>query len=192
MISMLYEPFRRWTENGSVLILSDLHLADPDCKKMDPNWISPDAQIDIVNKSIRGGDTFVCLGDVGDPEIARKIKAKRKVLLLGNHDKACDYRDIFDEIYDGPLMIAEKIMLSHEPVQGLKWCVNIHGHDHSGCESGWSGCKHLNLAANVCGYRPVNLGALIKNGLVSDIQSIHRITIDGATERKKKRIGKRR
>lgn len=46
-------------------------------------------------------------------------------------------------------------------------------------------CKHLNVAANVCGYMPVSLGKLIKEGILSDISSIHRITIDQATEEKK-------
>ena len=49
------------------------------------------------------------------------------------------------------------------------------------------GCKHLNLAANVCGYTPVNLGKLIKDGILSDIDSIHRITIDHAVEKKEKK-----
>ena len=47
------------------------------------------------------------------------------------------------------------------------------------------GCKHLNLAANVCGYMPVSLGKLIKEGILSDILSIYRITIDQATGEKK-------
>lgn len=46
------------------------------------------------------------------------------------------------------------------------------------------GCKHINLAANVCGYTPVNLGKLIKEGILSDIETIHRRTIDRATARK--------
>ena len=29
------------------------------------------------------GDTFVCLGDVGDPKYVPMIKAREKVLLLG-------------------------------------------------------------------------------------------------------------
>ena len=93
---------------------------------------------------------------------------------------------MFDEIYDDPLLIAEKILLSHEPVYGLPWCLNIHGHDHSNIESYKEGCKHLNLAANVCDYTPVSLGKLIKGGILSDITSIHRITIDRATEKKEK------
>ncbi|MBQ3545954.1 MAG: hypothetical protein IJA34_13390 [Lachnospiraceae bacterium] len=34
---------------------------------------------------------------------------------------------------------------------------------------------------------PLNLGKIIKDGVLSDIPSIHRITIDGATMRKKLR-----
>ena len=128
--------------------------------------------------------TFICLGDVGSSDYAAQIKAGHKVLLLGNHDRRKDYKDIFDEIYEGPLFISEKILLSHEPVYGLPWCLNIHGHDHNGIEPYAEGCKHLNLAANVCGYTPVSLGLLIKGGILADISSIHRQTIDRAAERK--------
>lgn len=83
----LYEPFRHWSENGSVYILSDPHLGDSDCKLMNPGWIEP-------------------------------------------------YK---------------------------------------------KGCKHLNLAANVCDYTPVSLGKLIKDGILSDITTIHRMTINQAT-----------
>lgn len=38
----------------------------------------------------------------------KQIKARKKILLLGNHDKKKDYKGLFDEIYDGPLLIAEK------------------------------------------------------------------------------------
>ena len=103
------------------------------------------------------GDSFVCLGDVGSPEYIPMIKARKKILL------------------------------SHEPVYGLNWCLNIHGHDHSGIESYKDGCKHITLAANVCGYTPINLGKIIKNGVLSDIESIHRITIDKAIEKKMKK-----
>ena len=35
----------------------------------------------------------------------------------------------------------------------------------------------VNLAVNVCGFTPVKL---IKDGILSDIKSIHRLTIDRA------------
>lgn len=184
MIDSLYDKFKPWSDGGSVWLFSDPHFEDADCKLMDPNWIEPFDQVDILNKCIHKGDTFVCLGDVGNPDYIKMIKAKRKILITGNHDKPHLYRDVFDEIYDGPLFIADRILLSHEPIMGLPWCVNIHGHDHSGVENYQDSCKHLNLAANVCGYKPVSLGKLIKNGLMAGVQTIHRTTIDGATERK--------
>ena len=48
------------------------------------------------------------------------------------------------------------------------------------------GCKHINLAANVCGYTPINLGKIIKDGVLTDVPSIHRMTIDRQVERGKK------
>lgn len=90
MIPTLYEPFRHWSEGGSVFILSDLHFDDSDCKLMDPKYVP-------------------------------MIKARKKILLLGNHDAKGAYNGLFDEIYTGPLFIADKILLSHEPVYGLSW-----------------------------------------------------------------------
>lgn len=184
MIATLYSIFQRWSAKGSAYILSDPHFADSDCKLMDPNWISPEEQVSIINGLAKKNDTFICLGDVGSKEYAAQIKAGHKVLITGNHDRKKDYEDIFDEIYEGPLFIAEKILLSHEPVYGLSWCLNIHGHDHMGTEDYCDGCRHLNLAANVCGYTPISLGKIIKDGILADINSIHRQTIDRATERK--------
>jgi calcineurin-like phosphoesterase family protein len=154
---------------------------------MGPNWITPEEQLEIINKWVFKSDTFVCLGDVGDPKYVQMIKAGKKILLLGNHDARGAYKDLFDEIYSGPLFISDKILLSHEPVYGLTWCLNIHGHDHNGVEPYHEGCKHINLAANVCGYTPINLGKIIKEGILSDIDSIHRQTIDRAVEKKQKR-----
>ena len=165
MIKSLYKTFQRWSERGSVYILSDLHLGDSDCKLMDENWISPEKQIEIINGMVHKNDTFICLGDVGSPEYAAKIKAGHKVLILGNHDKRKDYEEIFDEIYEGALLIADRILLSHEPVTGLSWCLNIHGHDHGNSMCGNGDCRYLNLAANVCGYTPVSLGKIIKDGI---------------------------
>ena len=186
MIPTLYEPFRHWSEGGSVFIISDLHFEGEHCKKMNPDWPEPEEQIEQINRIVKKNDTFICLGDVGKADYVKQINAKRKILLLGNHDARGAYKEYFDEIYTGPLFIAEKILLSHEPVYGLPWCLNIHGHDHNNVEPYREGCKHINLAANVCGYTPINLGKIIKEGILADIPSIHRITIDRAVERKLK------
>ena len=50
MIKTLYPIFQHWSEKGSVYLLSDTHFADSDCKLMDPDWITPEEQINQVNR----------------------------------------------------------------------------------------------------------------------------------------------
>lgn len=184
MIPSLYEKFKEWSRTGSVYIISDTHFEDSDCKLMDPNWLSPEDAVAILKKRVHKCDTLIHLGDVGNVEYLKQIKGY-KVLIKGNHDVgSTKYKDVFDEVYEGPLMIGEKLLLSHEPILGIDWCLNIHGHDHSGrCIDKY----HLNVASNVCGYTPISLGEYIKNHGLNGIKSLHRDTIDQATERKQKR-----
>lgn len=93
---------------------------------------------------------------------------------------------LFDEVYEGPLMISEKLILSHEPVE-VPWAFNIHGHDHVGRKRK----GHMNVCADVIGYVPVNMNQFMKSDAMAHIETIHRDTIDKATERKKKRGGKK-
>lgn len=62
MIDMLYNIFRHWSMTGSVWILSDLHFNDSDCKLMDKNWITPEEQVQRINKLVYRNDTLVLLG----------------------------------------------------------------------------------------------------------------------------------
>ena len=188
MIDTLYNKFKPWSEKGSIYIISDTHFEDADCKLMDSNWISPQEHIDIIKQTVHKNDTLIHLGDVGNPEWMEQIKAY-KVLIMGNHDQsATKFKPYFNEIYTGPLFIAEKILLSHEPIiNGSAW-FNIHGHDHNklsytewqnddGFSESWN---ELNLAANVVDYKVYNLGHGIKNGLLSYVDGVHRLTIDRA------------
>jgi calcineurin-like phosphoesterase family protein len=93
---------------------------------------------------------------------------------------------LFDEVYEGALIVGEKLILSHEPVE-IPWLYNIHGHDHAGKKRK----NHLNVCSDVIGYEPINLTQKLKSGLMSAITTIHRATIDSATERKAKRGGKK-
>ena len=61
MIPTLYEPFRHWSDGGSVYILSDLHFDDEDCKLMSPDWITPEEQLSVINGIVMKNDTFICL-----------------------------------------------------------------------------------------------------------------------------------
>lgn len=94
---------------------------------------------------------------------------------------------LFDEVYESALIVGEKLILTHEPVE-IPWLFNIHGHNHQGnVKTG----NHLNVCADVVGYEPVSLNKFLKEGHLSKIQTIHRTCIDNAIERKKKRGGKR-
>lgn len=93
---------------------------------------------------------------------------------------------LFDEVYEGPLMIGEKLILSHEPVD-VPWAFNIHGHDHVGHKRK----NHMNVCADVIGYVPVNMNQFMKSGAMAHVETIHRDTIDKATERKRKRGGRK-
>lgn len=92
---------------------------------------------------------------------------------------------LFSEVYEGALMISPKIILSHEPIPNLpEWLFNIHGHDHS---NWFTGSRHLNVCAEHIDYTPIALTQIIKDGLLLDVEDIHRMTIDGAIERKAKK-----
>ena len=65
------------------------------------------------------------MGDAGNPEYLEQLKCY-KVLNMDNHDQLISkFKPYFDEIYSGPLMIAEKIILLN-----TNFALNIHGHIH--------------------------------------------------------------
>ena len=179
MIKTLYECFRHWSEKGSVYLISDTHFDDIDCKLMDKNWITPEEHIKKLS-TITKNDTLIHLGDVGNPEYLNKLKC-HKVLIMGNHDQSSEkFKLYFNEIYSGPLMIAEKLIISHEPLN-INWAFNIHGHDHNKNNKG--DIFHLNIASNVIDYNYYDLNKIIKSGALKNIKSIHRITIDNASNK---------
>lgn len=189
MIKSLYPTFQRWSDGGSVWVISDTHFGDDDCKLMSPDWPAPEEHIANINRAMKGGcSCLIHLGDVGNPKYMEQIKARHKVLITGNHDAGAErYKSYFDEIYTGPLMVSDKLILSHEPLDVLPWAFNLHGHIHSktcpreyNIYGGWVG---MNVAADVVDYMPVNLGELItKEGMLSDIEHIHHMTVRRAVE----------
>ena len=231
----IYDAFQYWGEQ-TVWIYSDPHFDDEDLEYGIKNRPTSEEQVRCINAKAGRKDTLIILGDVGNIECVRKLRAGRKVLICGNHDlgatrykrevvKRVFDRDIhpdkaeirsimeqefpgwcihieeeydfhcpferwiayadnmlFDEVYEGALIVGEKLILSHEPVE-IPWLYNIHGHDHAGRKRK----NHLNVCSDVIGYEPVNLTQKLKSGLMSAITTIHRATIDSATERRKKR-----
>jgi calcineurin-like phosphoesterase family protein len=238
MIEGLYPPFQYWGASGTCHIISDTHFNDPDLIHVYADRPSAEEQVKRINAKCGRADTLIILGDVGDISYVCQLRAKYKILVMGNHDSGAsnykrqifrqkfdkglfqkhealdemkrlypdcaysitdsyDFLDnvpcwevsadnrLFDEVYTGVLVIGEKLMLSHEPIKGCDWCMNIHGHDHS--RSHKNDKYHFNVCADVIGYEPINFNKFMKEGHLANIVSIHRDTIDRATYNARKR-----
>ena len=179
MLKTLYPKFQHWSEGGGVYIISDPHFEDDDCQIMNSEWPTPQEYVDKINAKVKTCDTLVCLGDVGNPEWFNKLKSGYKVLITGNHDKgASTYEPYFDEVYNGPLFISDKILLSHEPID-IPFAYNIHGHCHTYPQDKWN---MLNVVADCANFDAINLKDIIKKGRLKEIKNIHRMAIDYQTE----------
>ena len=185
-LPQLYDIFReRWERFQTAHIISDTHFGDKDLQANIKDRPNDEDYVKLINSKVGKNDLLICLGDVGDIECARRLKGY-KILIAGNHDAGMsNYKDIFDEVYAGALIVGEKLILSHEPVD-VPWAFNIHGHVHSGAPM--SDERHFNVCgeARKC-YEPVNLNQFMKAGFMAKIQTIHRDVIDKATERARKR-----
>lgn len=186
MIEALYKPFQKWSEVGTVWIYSDPHFGDKELAAGIKDRPTAEEQVKMINAKVGRKDTLIILGDIGDIEYAKQLRGY-KVLVCGNHDVGhTKYAEVFDEIYAGPVFIADRLVLSHEPIM-LDFAFNIHGHNHSSViQDG----KHLNVCSDMVGYTPINFNQFVKSGALAKVPSIHRVTIDGATERKQKRLKK--
>lgn len=186
MIEALYKPFQKWSEVGTVWIYSDPHFGDKELAAGIKDRPTAEEQVKMINAKVGRKDILIILGDIGDIEYAKQLRGY-KVLVCGNHDVGhTKYAEVFDEIYAGPVFIADRLVLSHEPIM-LDFAFNIHGHNHSSViQDG----KHLNVCSDMIGYTPINFNQFVKSGALAKVPSIHRVTIDGATERKQKRLKK--
>ena len=133
----LYPLFNHWFRGGNIWLYSDPHFSDDEMKYIRKDYIGDEEQVKRINSKVGKNDTIIILGDIGNAEWVEKIRGY-KILIMGNHDKGksnYDKKDnnrLFDEVYEGPLMISDKVMLSHEPLRLPDNCIfNIHGHDHS-------------------------------------------------------------
>lgn len=193
MFKHLYDELaKRWYRGGTIYIYSDPHFNDPEMVYLRKNYIGDDEQVKSINKVVGKNDTIIFLGDIGDVSFIKRVRGY-KVLVMGNHDKgASNYKKVddnhlFDEVYEGPLMINDRLIISHEPLPVPEYIFNINGHDHSN----WTKAKnHLNVCAEHINYTPINLPDLLKHGLLKDVPNIHQLTVDEATERKAKRLEK--
>jgi calcineurin-like phosphoesterase family protein len=201
----LYSCFNHWKHFNNIWIYSDPHFNDPDSKFFTTAYPGDEEQVKRINSKVGKKDLIIFLGDIGDVSFISQIRGY-KVLIQGNHDtgatnyirkktyalntegKVCMIEDnkLFDEVYEGPIIIHEKVILSHEYLD-ISYFFNIHGHHHSKLkkETGFNCCaEHLN-------YTPISLKNIMESGALKKVSSVHRVTIDAATERKKKKTNNR-
>lgn len=178
----IYEPFQHWFGHGGVWLYSDPHFGDEEMKTIRKNYIPDVEQVRNINRIVGKKDTIIFLGDIGDTSYIQQIKGY-KILIMGNHDKGKNkYIQFFDEVYDGPVIISSKIVLSHEPIL-IPYLYSIHGHCHN---APCSPCSHgFNCCAEWIDYKPISLLQLLNSGELNKVDDIHRQTIDNATERKR-------
>lgn len=288
----LYDKFENWyREGGAIYIISDTHFGEIDLYKSvcptafdfegcdvrptDESIVErlDELKVKSINSVCGKKDTLIILGDVGNVEWVKKLRAGYKVLVMGNHDVgASNYKRVvkenviidakdaikmysvdnthyklkvdlpdvynvrqnivndsqkdnctitftgtydnklFDEVYEGPLFINNKVLLSHEKIE-LPYAFNIHGHEHAFEElktilkyydadmshdefvenyfetiktEGWT---TLNLCAEYFNNKPICLNYIVESGILGTVKrDIHRVTIDNAIERKKPKI----
>lgn len=184
----IYDMFNKaWKDYQTIYIISDTHFGDDDLKKAFPNRPSDDELVKLINSKVGKKDLLIHLGDVGDLEYMKKIRG-HKILIAGNHESGLEkYKEVFDQVFSGALIIGEKLLLSHEPIDA-KWIFCIHGHNHSGAKIDK---YHLNVCADVIDYTPINFNQFLKSGALSKIQTLKRTVIDKATIKKQKRGGRK-
>lgn len=191
----LYPCFKHLLKFNNIWLYSDPHFNDPEMPYLRKNYIGDEEQIKRINSKVGRNDCLIILGDVGDVNFVSKLRGY-KILVMGNHDTGTtNYQRIistepyfdnhlFDEIYEGPVCLAEKLLLSHEPIN-ITCMLNIHGHTHSDDKP--VDINHLCVCAEHIDYIPVSLLPILKEGRLSKITGIHRQTIDRATKNKLKR-----
>lgn len=184
----VYDVFNEmWKDYQTIHVISDLHFAEDDLKRAFPNRPSDEELVKMINSKVGKKDLILILGDCGSLDYIRQLRG-HKVLIAGNHDTGMEkYKEVFDWVFSGALIIGEKLILSHEPVE-IPWAFNIHGHNHNQKKNQKN---HFNVCADVLGYLPINFNQFLKTGHMANVYTIHRETIDGATERKRKRGGKK-
>lgn len=185
MYKGIYDIFKHYYHGGMIYFYSDPHFGDTEMNQA--RHITDEMQIKSINAKIGKCDTIIFLGDIGDKECLKKIRGY-KVLVLGNHDPgATTFEGYVDEIYEGAVMLSEKILLTHEPVT-FPYALNIHGHTHTTHQIDK---LHFNVCAEAISYTPVPLKDIINAGILKDITTIHRETIDKQTKKKKARTARK-
>ena len=102
------------------------------------------------------------LGDLGQKNDIQKVIPQlrgQKYLIMGNHDTYAKsfYSQIFVEIFDAPVFVGRRCVLSHHPIPVEPGVVNIHGHTH---DVFLASDLHFNACPEHHEYKPLNIKKL--------------------------------
>lgn len=123
---------KRVTKKDTIIFLGD--IGDIECIKKIKGY-----KVLIMGNHDKGASNYK--RDYGTSHLEKIVLKNFTCYGPGRFEDSYEYKRIqdtsdnhlFDEVYTGPLMISDKILLSHEPIEGLPYYMfNIHGHDHSG------------------------------------------------------------
>ena len=130
--------------NRKIWLTSDFHFGHNNCINYCSRPFSNTSEMNTnliknYNKLVSNEDIVYILGDISflntksTTEIIKSLKGY-KFLVKGNHDPKSNtaYRKMgFVEVYDKPIIIKERYILSHEPIDFYSpTLVNIYGHLH--------------------------------------------------------------
>ena len=87
---------------------------------------------------------------------------------------------LFDEVYDGPLTLNKKVILSHVPFL-TEYFFNIHGHVHHGSDPQELG---INMCCEFHEYYPINLNDILYSGKLKEVKDLNRQQIERRLEEK--------
>jgi len=156
-------------KDRKIWVTSDFHFGHANCITYCSRPFSNTSEMNTnliknYNKVVSNEDIVYILGDISflntksTTEIIKSLKGY-KFLIKGNHDPKSNtaYRKMgFVEVYDKPIIIKERYILSHEPIAyNIGELVNIYGHMHD---------KAINDSVNrfcccleLTNYKPISL-----------------------------------
>jgi calcineurin-like phosphoesterase family protein len=111
-------------------------------------------------KVIIAGDFALC-GKEKMKELVERLNGY-KILILGNHDRSYNSMKSFpfDEVIKYPILIQEKYIISHHPLENVPTgFVNIHGHIHN---REMHSLNYFNISVEQIGYTPIELKEIEK------------------------------
>lgn len=123
------------------------------------------------NNTVNNNDTVYHLGDfafhVSKKKLIDLISRLNgyKILVKGNHDKKSLTfwrRCGFDEVYNDPIILNNRYLLSHRPVDTFSF-YNIHGHTHNKPKPELYIPFSFCVSVEMINYKPISLEEIEKN-----------------------------